>query len=159
MLLSACGWFKTLYKNMIYLFFKKGYGYKKIPPPALDFAGRIKVVNGIIIVTPEYNRGYPASLKSAIDLLYEEWDPKPVAISTVSDGNSGNSQMIILILFILWKMITRTVGAMFPVPMVDEAFDENWTLTTKVLPIKKLPFSSEKCSLSLKAINDKTIII
>ena len=56
-------------------------------------------------------------------------------------------------------MITRTVGAMFPVPMVDEAFDENWTLTTKVLPIKKLPFSSEKCSLSLKAINDKTIII
>lgn len=32
-----------------------------------------------VIVTPEYNQGYPASLKNALDYLYYEWNDKPVA--------------------------------------------------------------------------------
>jgi len=36
----------------------------------LQFAERIRAADGIIIVTPEYNGGYPASLKNVIDLLY-----------------------------------------------------------------------------------------
>ncbi len=47
----------------------------------LDFAKKIKAADGILIVTPEYNGGYPASLKNAIDLLYEEWKHKPVLIT------------------------------------------------------------------------------
>ncbi len=39
----------------------------------LEFAKKVKAADGIIIVTPEYNGGYPASLKNAIDLLYVEW--------------------------------------------------------------------------------------
>ena len=46
---------------------------KDPPPPVLQFAEKVKNANGIIIVTPEYNGGYPASLKNAIDLLYPEW--------------------------------------------------------------------------------------
>lgn len=52
----------------------------------LDFASKIKVADEIIIVTPEYNGGFPASLKDAIVLLYEEWKHKPIAIVTVSRG-------------------------------------------------------------------------
>src|SRR5690606_4964172 len=54
-------------------------------PDVLDFAERIKNADGVIIVTPEYNGGYPASIKNVIDLLYAEWRRKPIAISTVSD--------------------------------------------------------------------------
>ena len=93
-------------------------------PAALEFAGKIKNADGIIIVTPEYNGGYPASLKNVIDLLYDEWHNKPVAISTVSDGNFGGSQVITSLQFTLWKMRIRTVTAMFPVPRVMDAFDE-----------------------------------
>ncbi len=98
---------------------------KDPPAAALDFAEKIKNADGIIIVTPEYNGGYPASLKNAIDLLYNEWYHKPVAISTVSEGSFGGTQAITSLQFSLWKMRAWTVPAMFPVPDVTAAFDEN----------------------------------
>jgi len=92
---------------------------------AIEFALRIREADGVIIVTPEYNGGYPASLKNIVDLLYDEWRRKPVAISTVSDGPFGGSQVITSLQFSLWKIRAWTVPAMFPVIKVAEAFDEN----------------------------------
>jgi NAD(P)H-dependent FMN reductase len=91
----------------------------------LDFAGKIKQADGVIIVTPEYNGGYPASLKNVVDLLYDEWYRKPIAISTVSAGAFGGTQVITSLQFTLWKIRAWTVPAMFPVPKVQDAFDEN----------------------------------
>lgn len=90
----------------------------------LDFAKKISSAHGIIIVTPEYNGGYPASLKNVIDLLYDEWHRKPVAISTASDGSFGGSQVITSLQFTLWKIRAWTIPAMFPVPKVHESFDD-----------------------------------
>jgi NAD(P)H-dependent FMN reductase len=36
--------------------------------------------DAFVIVTPEYNHGYPAVLKSALDAVYSEWIRKPVAV-------------------------------------------------------------------------------
>ena len=94
-------------------------------PAVLDFAEKIKTADGVIIVTPEYNGGYPASLKNAIDLLYDEWRRKPIAIATVSDGSFGGTQVITSLQFSLWKIQAWTVSAMFPVTKVTETFDEN----------------------------------
>lgn len=93
-------------------------------PEAVELAGRIRSADGVIIVTPEYNGGYPASLKNVIDLLTDEWRRKPVAISTVSDGPFGGTQVITSLQFTLWKMGALTVPAMFPVPKVEAAFSE-----------------------------------
>ena len=104
--------------------FEERLPYQESPSEAvLDFAGRIKSADGVIIVTPEYNGGYPASLKNAIDLLTEEWRRKPVAISTVSDGAFGGTQVITSLQFSLWKMKAWTVPAMFPVLNAHESFD------------------------------------
>ena len=92
-------------------------------PSAIDFADKIKSSDGVLIVTPEYNGGYPASLKNVVDLLYKEWHHKPIAISTVSTGAFGGSQVIIALQFTLWKIGALTVPATFPVPKVEEAFD------------------------------------
>ena len=94
-------------------------------PDVLDFAAKVKGADGIIIVTPEYNGGYPASLKNVVDLLYDEWRRKPIAISTVSDGVFGGTQVITSLQFTLWKIRAWTVPAMFPVPKAHEAFDEH----------------------------------
>jgi NAD(P)H-dependent FMN reductase len=91
----------------------------------LDFAGKIRNADGVIIVTPEYNAGYPASLKNVIDLLNEEWYRKPVAISTVSEGSFGGSRVIISLQFTLWKMGAWTVSSIFMVPNVGDTFDED----------------------------------
>lgn len=92
---------------------------------ALGFSEKIKDADGVIIVTPEYNGGYPASLKNAIDLLYTQWHRKPIAIATVSDGAFGGTQVITSLQFSLWKIRAWTVPAMFPVPNVLDVFDEN----------------------------------
>lgn len=91
----------------------------------LDFAAKVKAADGIIMVTPEYNGGYPASLKNVIDLLYDEWHRKPIAIATNSAGPFGGTQVITSLQFSLWKIGAWTVPAMFPVPKVQEAFDEH----------------------------------
>lgn len=102
--------------------------YQKNPSAAvLDFASRIKNADGVIIVTPEYNGGYPAAIKNVVDLLYDEWHRKPVAISTVSDGNFGGTQVITSLQFSLWKIRAWTVPAMFPVPNAQKTFDETGT--------------------------------
>jgi NAD(P)H-dependent FMN reductase len=100
---------------------------KHQPAPSkevLDFAGKIKSADGVIIVTPEYNGGYPASIKNVVDLLYDEWRRKPIAISTVSDGAFGGTQVITSLQFSLWKIRAWTVPAMFPVPKAPTTFDE-----------------------------------
>lgn len=107
---------------------------KTMPNPAenvLEFAKKIKSSEGIIIVTPEYNGGYPASLKNAIDLLYEEWKHKPVGIVTASSGPFAGNQALVALQFTLWKMMAWTIPAMFSVPMVDKAYDENGKATDK----------------------------
>lgn len=48
--------------------------------------------DGFIIVTPEYNHGYPASLKNAMDHTFIEWRRKPVAF--IGYGNVGGSRAI-----------------------------------------------------------------
>ena len=103
----------------------------------IDFSEKIKSADGVIIITPEYNGGYPASLKNIIDLLYDEWHRKPVAISTVSDGNFGGTQVITSLQFSLWKMKAWTVPAMFPVPDVMASFDENGNLSGTTVPEKR----------------------
>lgn len=106
--------------------FEERLKYQATPPTkVLHFAGRVSAADGVIIVTPEYNGGYPAALKNVVDLLYDEWHRKPVAIATVSDGVFGGTQVITSLQFSLWKMRAWTVPAMFPVPKVSEAFDEN----------------------------------
>ncbi len=92
---------------------------------AIVFSEKIKSADGVIIVTPEYNGGYPASLKNVIDLLRPEWRRKPVAISTISDGMFGGTQVITSLQFSLWKIGAWTVPAMFPVPKVMDLFNEN----------------------------------
>jgi NAD(P)H-dependent FMN reductase len=103
----------------------------------LDFTEKIKSVDGLIIVTPEYNGGYPASLKNVVDLLYQEWYRKPIAISTVSDGNFGGSQVLTSLQFSLWKIRAWTVPAMFPVPRVREAFSEEGVPADKAATDKR----------------------
>jgi NAD(P)H-dependent FMN reductase len=56
------------------------------------WAAKIKESDSFIIVTPEYNHGYPAVLKNAIDSIFPEWNNKPVGF--VSYGNSGGARSI-----------------------------------------------------------------
>ncbi len=105
--------------------FEERLKFLEIFPDGLkEFADKIRNAGGIIIVTPEYNGGYPASLKNVIDVLYEEWRGKPVGIVSVSSGMLGGAQVLTSLEFTLWKMGVTVVTAMFPVRKVEESYDE-----------------------------------
>lgn len=58
-------------------------------PLTNHWAGKIDSADAFIVVTPEYNHGYPSSLKNNIDYLYKEWNKKPVAF--VGYGTTGGA--------------------------------------------------------------------
>jgi NAD(P)H-dependent FMN reductase len=55
---------------------------------------KIKHADAFIIVVPEYNAGYPGVLKNALDILYKEWNKKPVGFVGYSGGPSGGANAI-----------------------------------------------------------------
>ena len=50
--------------------------------------------DGLVIVSPEYNHGYPGELKVLLDSAYSEYAKKPVAVCGVSNGVFGGARMI-----------------------------------------------------------------
>ncbi len=125
--------------------FDERLSYQKNPlPETVEFAEKIKAADGVIIVTPEYNGGYPGSLKNAIDLLYAEWHRKPIAISTVSNGVFGGTQVITSLAFTLFKIKAWLVPAMCPMPNVSNLFDEQGNPSDKQTLEKRVaPFIKE----------------
>jgi NAD(P)H-dependent FMN reductase len=50
---------------------------------------KIAGAGAFVFVTPQYNWGYPASLKNALDHLYGEWSGKPAVIVTYGGHGGG----------------------------------------------------------------------
>ena len=59
---------------------------------ARRWAAKVGEADGFIMVTPEYNHGFPAVLKNAIDWVFPEWNRKPVGF--VGYGNAGGARAI-----------------------------------------------------------------
>ena len=50
---------------------------------------RLAAADAFVVVTPEYNHGYPAALKQLIDSAGEEWQAKPVAFVSYGGVSGG----------------------------------------------------------------------
>lgn len=59
-----------------------------------EWRDAIVQADGLVIVTPEYNHGYPGSLKGVLDLLLREYVHKAVAFVGVSAGPWGGARVI-----------------------------------------------------------------
>jgi NAD(P)H-dependent FMN reductase len=66
----------------------------KITEPAIvpRWAAKVGEADGFVMVTPEYNHGYSAVLKNALDWVYSEWTKKPVGF--VGYGSQGGARAI-----------------------------------------------------------------
>jgi NAD(P)H-dependent FMN reductase len=58
-------------------------------PALVDVRRRLAEADAFIVVTPEYNHGYPAPLKFLIDSAYREWQAKPVAFVSYGGISGG----------------------------------------------------------------------
>jgi len=66
----------------------------KLPSGWVQFREQVKAFDGVLFVTPEYNRSVPGVLKNAIDVGSRPkeksvWDRKPGAVISVAPGPLG----------------------------------------------------------------------
>jgi NAD(P)H-dependent FMN reductase len=54
-----------------------------------NWSAIVDASDAFVIVTPEYNHGYPAPLKNAIDYLHMEWCDKPVGFVSYGGVSAG----------------------------------------------------------------------
>ncbi|GAA2226917.1 NAD(P)H-dependent oxidoreductase [Streptomyces amakusaensis] len=64
-----------------------------LPPQAAESLGRISprlaAAEAFVVITPEYNHSFPASIKSLIDWHFTEWRAKPVAFVSYGGLSGG----------------------------------------------------------------------
>lgn len=80
--------------------------------------------DGLVIVTPEYNHGYPGTLKSVLDLLLKEYVHKAVALVGVSAGPFGGTRVIESLLPVVRELGLAVCFRDLHFPRVADKFDE-----------------------------------
>jgi len=98
------------------------------PPPRLkEYGEKIGRADSIIIVTPEYNNGYPGVLKNALDYLLPEYERKPIGIVTVSAGGFGGITCLAQLRLVTIGMGAFPIPESLPVSRVRDSFKEDGT--------------------------------
>jgi NAD(P)H-dependent FMN reductase len=98
--------------------------YPRRPTGAVTaFLERIDRADAFVVVTPEYNHGYPASLKQALDLAHHEWRAKPVGFVSYG-GVSGGLRAVEQLRLVLAELHATTVRDTVSFHLAHRAFDE-----------------------------------
>jgi len=84
--------------------------------------------DGLVIVTPEYNHGYPGSLKAVLDLLLKEYIHKAVAFVGVSAGPWGGTRVIESMIPMVRELGLAVTFTDLNFPKVQNVFDEQGKL-------------------------------
>ena len=75
-----------------------------------DWSATIKRGDAYVFVMPEYNYGFNAALKNAIDYLNQEWQYKPVGFVSYGGVAAGTRAV---------QMLKQVISALKMVPMAD----------------------------------------
>jgi NAD(P)H-dependent FMN reductase len=85
-----------------------------------------------LIVTPEYNHSFPASVKSLIDAGKEEWEAKPVAFLSYG-GISGGLRAVEGLRLVLAELHAVTLRDTVSFAMPFHRFADDGTLTDSAM--------------------------
>jgi NAD(P)H-dependent FMN reductase len=75
-----------------------------------DWSAMVDDADAFVFVTSEYNYGYPAALKNAIDYLHQEWQYKPVGFVSYGGVAAGTRAV---------QQLKQVVGAVKLVAVVE----------------------------------------
>lgn len=84
--------------------------------------------DGLVIVTPEYNHGYPGILKSILDLLLKEYIHKAVGLVGVSASPWGGTRVVEACLPMVRELGLTVTFSDINFPQIHKKFDENGKL-------------------------------
>src|SRR5687768_13927863 len=93
-----------------------------------EWRDAIVKADGLVIVTPEYNHGYPGILKSVLDTLLKEYIHKAVALVGVSTGPFGGTRVIEAMVPMVRELGLTVTFTDLHFPKVHNVFGENGEL-------------------------------
>jgi NAD(P)H-dependent FMN reductase len=79
---------------------------------------------GFVFVFPQYNWGYPAPLKNALDFLYREWHGKPA--TSITYGTRGGGKGADQIHQVFEGVHMRPLDTRVEVVIADDQVDRDW---------------------------------
>jgi NAD(P)H-dependent FMN reductase len=88
-----------------------------------DWSAKVSEADAFVFVTPEYNYGYTAPLKNAIDYLHHEWHYKPAGIVSYGGVAAGTRAAQMLKQVLTTLKVTPVVEAV-SIPFVSQFIDE-----------------------------------
>ena len=84
--------------------------------------------DGLVVITPEYNHGYPGALKSVLDLLLKEYIHKAVGLVGVSAGPWGGTRVIEALVPMVRELGLAVTFTDLNFPVVQNKFDAEGNL-------------------------------
>lgn len=93
--------------------------------------------DAFIFVMPEYNYGYTAPLKNAIDFLFQEWAQKPLGLVSYG-GVSGGLRATQLLKPVL-TAVQLTVAGELPIPFFSQFIGEDGVFKPNEVLAKAAP--------------------
>ena len=92
------------------------------------FSATVERADGLILVVPEYNHGYPGLLKHALDMNLKEYIHKAVGLCGVSAGPFGGTRVIEHLLPVMRELGLVTTFTDVNFSKVQKLFDEDGKL-------------------------------
>ncbi|TDC84215.1 NADPH-dependent oxidoreductase [Micromonospora sp. KC606] len=92
-----------------------------------EFLTRVDRADAFVVVTPEYNHGYPGGLKTAIDTGKEEWKAKAVAFASYG-GMAGGLRSVEQLRPVFAELHAVTIRATVSFHWAHSLFDSDGRL-------------------------------
>lgn len=89
-----------------------------------DWSAKVSEADAFVFVMPEYNFGYNAELKNAIDYLHSEWRYKPVGMVSYG-GVSAGTRAVQMIKQVVTTLKMTPVFEAVSIPFVHQFIDED----------------------------------
>jgi len=99
--------------------------------------------DGLVVVAPEYNHGYPGVLKSVLDLLLKEYIHKAVALVGVSAGPWGGTRVVEALVPVVRELGLAVTFSDLNFPLVRTKFDDQGTLLDPAYDRRVVDFLDE----------------
>ncbi len=99
---------------------------------AAKWADKIGEADAYVIVTPEYNHGYSAVLKNALDYVYKQWNNKPIAFVSYG-GIAGGTRAVQQLRQVAIELQMTPIRAGVHIPLYWTQLDEKGRLKTEHL--------------------------
>jgi NAD(P)H-dependent FMN reductase len=99
--------------------------------------------DGLVIVAPEYNHGYPGTLKSVLDLLLKEYIHKAVAFVGVSAQGWGGTRVIEAMVPMVRELGLAVTFTDLNFPNIEKTFDAQGKLLDPAFEKRAADFLDE----------------